>query len=412
MSVSYLQIPELYTAGFDPNWFVVSSNQAHQTNFRFRTQICDALGNVLREFRNAKDPNYGTLYFDAHRTIENYLSYDISNLIAGTVGWQKGINSFVEYYINVAEEYGASGSISTHASGNSTHIKAINASMEFKNWSANRVSDDYVIYSSAPQQKFLTNQPASIPIRVDDSYELGAVTNVSSVQGIHRLQVKTYNAVGTLLKTGMISNPYGALVTTDQQFLSILVGPKDLNLTTLSAGVQPLIQDTTAYYTIDIINQFGSQKTESKKFTIDRSCTRSGSYNRLYWLNPLGRFDAFNFTQMGDDIIEVEQSRYSRPLGIKTAGSLTFTRSQVESSVFFSQGRQSFKLKSGFITTEVSAWLKELITSPRIYMIIEGYFTPVNLKTNSYQARTTTQEKLFNVELEVELSVPTQRQRL
>ncbi len=398
-------------SGFDPNWFVASSTQAHQTNFRFRTQICDASGNVLKQFRIPKDPDYGTLYFDTHRHIENYLSYDIANLIAQTTGWQKSVNCHIEYYINVAEEYGPDGSISVGASGNSTHIKAINSAENFDQWGEHSINNNRVIFLGTLEEvDWLTNSP-DIPIRTGDSYELGTITNVAGTQGIDRLQVRTYDVSGNLLKTAMINNPYSAMTATDQQFLSILCGPDDLNNTSLSVGTQPLIEDDTAYYKVDIINSFGTQKIASKRFDIDRDCTRSG-YTRLFWLNPLGRFDAFNFTQVSDDIIEAEQSRYSRILGVKTATTLTYSKSQVESSVFHSSFKQMYKLRSGFIPSEIAVWLKELIASPRVYMIIDGEFIPINITTNSYQAKTVLQEKLFNVEIEVERSVRNQRQRL
>lgn len=410
MSITFHQTPDEYTSGFDPNIFVVSSNQTWQPNFRYWARIIDADGNTLREFRQAADPDFGNLYFDAHRTIENYLTYDISNLIAGTVGWQKGVNTFIEYKLNVTEEYGST--ISAHVSGETTYIKAINSAQDFDKWESNSIFDDRVIFNTPALAQFLTNQPAAIPIRVDDSYELGLVTHVGSTVGVNRLRIRTYDSSGNLLKTGTVANPYTTFADTDERFLSILCGPKDLNLTTLTAGTQPLIEDNTAYYLIDVITQAGSIKTEEKRFNIDRTCTRSGSYDRLFWLNPLGRFDAFNFLAMKDDIQEVEQSRYSRLLGVKTSTSFTYSKSQVRSSVFFSEVRQSYKLRSGYINTEVAQWLKELVGSPRVYMIIDGDFIPVNIKTSSYQAKTVLQEKLFNVEIEVELSVPNQRQRL
>lgn len=411
MSITFHQTPDEYTSGFDPNIFVVSSNQTWQPNFRYLARIKDSAGNVIREFRQAPDPDFGNLYFDTHRTIENYLSYDISNLIAGTVGWQKGVNTFIEYNLNVTEEYGATDSISAHASGETTFIKAINSAQDFGQWVDHSINEDRVIFNTPPIALFLTNQPV-IPIRVDDSYELGLITHVGSTVGVNRLRIRTYDSGGNLLKTGTVANPYTTLATTDEKFLSILCGPKDLNLTTLTAGTQPLIEDNTEYYLIDVITQADSIKTEEKRFNIDRTCTRSGSYDRLSWLNPLGRFDAFNFLAMKDDIQEVEQSRYSRLLGVKTSTSFTYTKSQVRSSVFFSEVRQSYKLRSGYINTDIAQWLKELIGSPRVYMIIDGDFVPVNIKTSSYQAKTTLQEKLFNVEIEVELSVPSQRQRL
>lgn len=412
MSVSYLQSPDLYSSGFDPQWFIASSTESLRTNFRYRVQICDKDGFVLREFRPAKDPDYGTLFFDTQRTVENYLSYDIANLIAGTVGFQKGVNTFVKYYINVAEEYGASGAISVHASGNSDFKYAINSAQDFDDMIDTPVQERAFFAAGVQSATFLTNQPASIKIKTADSYELGFISGTPFSSPDH-MRIKTYDSSGNLLKSSEFDNAEKANTTDAQRFLSMLVGPGNINSWTVASGsAQPLIADNVYKYEVSLETSADALVSEVKTFIIDRSCTRSGTYNRLYWLNPLGRFDAFNFTQMGEDSIEVEQSRYSRVLGVKTASTLTYTKSQVESSVFHSEIKQNYKLRSGFIDSETSLWLKELIASPRVYMIIGGSFVPVNLKTPSYTAKTTLQEKLFNVEIEVELSVPNQRQRL
>lgn len=411
MSVSYLQQPDEYMSGFDPNYFVVSSSAAHQTNFQFRVRVCDSGGNVLREFYNDKDPEYGTLYFDPHRTIENYLSYDSANLIAGTTGWQTGVNTFMEYYINVAEMYGTAGALSIFASSNSNVIKAINAAEDYENWSENSINNNRVVFLGTNDARFLTNQPSSIPIRIDDSYELGIITDTGSIQGIHLIKIKTYNSAGTLLKTATLNNPYGTLSSTARSFLSILVGPEDINNTTLTTGTQPIVESGTAYYDVFIEDSFGTVKTETKRFTLDTSCTRTGTYNRLFWLNPLGRFDGFNFTQVGEDNIDVNQSYYKRLKGVKTQSTFTFPKYQVESSSFHSEIKQGYKLRSGFLSEDEALWLKELVASPLVYMLVEGNFRPVVIKTVNYTAKGSTQ-KLFSMELDVELSVTNQRQRL
>jgi hypothetical protein len=64
------------------------------------------------------------------------------------------------------------------------------------------------------------------------------------------------------------------------------------------------------------------------------------------------------------------------------------------------------------VNSETSLWLKELVQSPLIYMIIGGQFVAVNILTTEYQAKSTIKEKLFNVTMEVELSADTKRQRL
>jgi hypothetical protein len=64
------------------------------------------------------------------------------------------------------------------------------------------------------------------------------------------------------------------------------------------------------------------------------------------------------------------------------------------------------------VNSETSLWLKELVQSPLIYMIIGGQFVAVNILTTEYQAKSTIKDKLINISMEVELSADTKRQRL
>ena len=396
MSVSFIQQPDLYTSGFDPINFLASSNQTTQTNFRYRIRVLNSSGQTISEFRQPPYYADGTCLFDAHRTIENYLSYDIAKLIVPTYGWQVGVNTLVEFSVNIAEEYGTVPA--AFASSTSSVIKAINSAQTYLNRINNPVFDRLITASDSGN--WLTNQP-TIDIRTGDSYQLALIEEGGVVT---KLVVKTYNSSGALLKTGTVN------ISSADDYKSILVGPDDLNSTTLSTGTNPLIEADTAYYEV-YAQEVTAAVTNTLRFNIDRDCLRD-SYNRIFWLNPLGSIDGFNFTQMPDDNIDVESFTYNKLQGVRTSASFTYKTYQQERSNFFNKSQQKYKLRSGYINTEKSVWLKELIQSPIAWMVIDGQFVGINILTNTYQAKTTLQEKLFNIELEVELSVDTQRQRL
>lgn len=409
MAVTFIQQPDLFVSGFDPIIYLASSNQTTQTNFRYRIQILDASANVITELR--KPPYYadGTCDLDAHRIIENYLSYDMTNLINGTVGFNTGVNVYKKFKINIREEYGTV--ISGYASAESSYIYAINSAQTYLKQINSPING--LVYKGVPLTygTFLTNQPSTIDIRVGDSYELGFLNYATN--GTHHLRVKTYDESGALLKNSTMTNAWVADTTDKEHFLSILVGANNLNSWTIASGsAQPLIADNVAKYEVMLENSTNTLVSNTLTFKIDRECTRDGNYNRLYWLNPLGRIDAFNFTQIADDNISVQSSTYNRLQGTRTSSGITYKTYSHERSNFFNSSKQRYTLNSGFVNTETSLWLKELIQNPLVYMIINNQFVAVNLVTSEYQAKTTYKEKLFNVVVEVELSADTKRQRL
>jgi hypothetical protein len=409
MSVTFIQQPDLFVSGFDPIIFLASSNQTTQTNFRYRIQVLDASANVITELR--KPPYYtdGTCDLDAHRIIENYLSYDMTNLINGTVGFNTGVNVYKKFKINIREEYGSV--ISGYASAESSYIYAINSAQTYLKQINSPVDD--LVYKGIPLTfgTFLTNQPSTIDIRVGDSYELGFLNYATN--GTHHMRIKTYDESGTLLKNSTFNNTWVADTTDKEHFLSVLCGAGNLNSWTVSTGSsQPLISDNVSKYEVMFENSSNTLVSNTMTFNMDRECTRDGKYNRLYWLNPLGRIGAFNFTQIADDNISVRSSTYNRLQGVRTSSSITYKTYSHEKSNFFNSSKQKYTLNSGYIASDVSLWLKELIQSPLIFMIINGQFVAVNLLTTEYQAKTTYKEKLFNMTIDIELSADTKRQRL
>lgn len=407
MAVNFIQQPDSIVSGFNEMNFVVSSNISGYAGFKFKSKLIDSVGVTIAEFYHLKQPTYGNLLFDAHRTIENYLSYDISNLIAGTTGWQKGINVFKTYKLNVQEFSSASGLL---ASAVTTDIIAVNSAMDWQDWVNFGLGSRIATNST---RKFMTNSPTRIKIRSTDSYELGTIMTTANY--VNNLKIETYDFTNTLVQTATITNAYSAMPDDGSKFPSILCGPANLNASTLATGSQPLITTAIKYYRVAAFDNAAGQSTEWKEFELDQECLRE-SYNRLYFLNSLGRFDAFNFNQVSEDNIEVSKSNYDKLLGTLSLSGFTHNTYERSTSVFHSKIKQKYKLRSGFVDTATAFWLKELLASPIVYMIVPintgNTWVAVNIDETSYTSKKVISDKLFNIELNISLSNDSQRQRL
>jgi hypothetical protein len=406
MAVNFIQYPDSIVSGFNEMNFVASSSISTTTGFKFKSKLLDSVGATIAEFYHLKQPTYGNLLFDAHRTIENYLSYDISNLIAGTTGWQKGVNVFKKFKLNV-QEYLPAG---LQASANSPDVIAVNSSMDWQDWINFGLGGRSVGTST---RKFMTNSPTRVKVRTGDSYELGAI--VVAPQEVKYLKIETYDFTNTIVQTATINNAYYTIPDDGSKFPSITCGPLNLNASSLDTGSQPLITTAIKYYRVAVFDSANSQSTEWKEFELDQECLRD-SYNRLYFLNSLGRFDAFNFNQVNQDDIEVSKSNYDKLLGTLSLSGFTHSTYERSTSVFHSKIKQKYKLRSGFVDTATALWLKELIASPIVYMIVPintgNTWVAVNIEETSYTAKKVISDKLFNIELTVSLSNDSQRQRL
>ena len=410
MAVNFVQYPDIIVSGFNEMNFVVSSSISTTAGFKFKSKLLDSAGATIAEFYHLKQPTYGNLLFDAHRTIENYLSYDISNLIAGTTGWQKGVNVFKKFKLNVQEYVNYNGASALYASGNSSDVIAVNSAMDFQDWVNFGLGGRYALNST---RKFMTNQPTRVKLRIGDSYELATIMTVANY--VNNLKIETYDFTNTLVQTATITNAYTAMPDDGSKFPSITCGPVNLNASTLATGSQPLITTAIKYYRVAAFDNASGQSTEWKEFELDQDCLRD-SYNRLYFLNSLGRFDAFNFNQVSEDNIEVGKSNYDKLLGTLSLSGFTHSTYERSTSVFHSKIKQKYKLRSGFVDTATAFWLKELIASPIVYMIVPintgNTWVAVNIEETSYTSKKVISDKLFNIELTVSLSNDSQRQRL
>lgn len=411
MAITILQEPTTYTSGYNPNLFVVSaSNSGSYTTdpFRYICQI-NVNGSTVFEFALLKRPN-GNCLFDAQRTVENYLSANIQAIKNQTYGFVDNASGvYVKYQMVFKSEVMLGGGIWTPLDTvSSLDYWAINSALPYSEWVSDNLNSHKI--SATGTKEFLTNQPDNILIREGDTHELSMMTDTNNA--CKRLVIKTYLENGTLQNTGTINNPYNTISGNSGRFLSILVGPNDINNSTLTTGTNPLINGSTSYYEVWIENSSNARRSTVKRFTIDRTCLRDDKYFRLFWLNNYGRFDSINFTQVADKSIEVEQSLFNKVLGTEDSNSYTFGVDEHEKLPFFTEVQTSYKLRSGFIDTDTAEYLTSLYSSPYVYMMIDGVLTAIVIKDKSYTVKKTIQEKLINIELNVGLSVAHQRQRV
>ena len=405
MALTILQEPLTYTSGFDPQIFIASASNSYLAPFRYKVELQIAASTVAT-FYLVKRPN-GNCLFDAQRTIENYLSYNFDSIKSLTYGWVNGAsNIFKKYNLKITSQYYISPLWSDMDTVTTNDYYAINSALDYITWQDNN-NNDYLIGATGTK-KFLTNTP-TIPIRENESFELAVMTNTNDA--VKRLVIDTFDSSGTLIATGTINNATTTISGDNGRFLSILCGTSDINNSTLSSGSNPLITDSVSYYEVYVQNTSNTRRTEKKRFVIDRTCTRETSF-RLAWLNPLGRFDMLTFTGVKDDSISVEKSNYNKTLGLEGTTSLTYDTTDRQTTPFFTEVSQKYKLRSGFLSTEQSEWLKELFASPVVFCLINGSWYAINVTQTTYQVKKTIQEKLFIIELDMELANKTQRQRL
>jgi hypothetical protein len=417
MSLTIEQSPEEYSPVFNPLNFVVSSNNIAGHNFFFyKVNIKNAAGDIISQNRYSPRPDNEYLLFDVARELEKYTSYDINGIALGTTGVRYATNVYKEYTIQFVEETGSVASgVASGATASTGTLYAYNAALD------DMVSydDQYYVISdtttlvSLQLQRFLTDmRGANIRIKSTERFDLGMMTRVGGGgQGFKNLVIKTYGGTGALIGTYKIANSYSAGSTAADFFLSCLVGPPDLNSTSLLSGVQPVITDSVYTYTVYSEDNAATQTSETLTFEIDKDCYKQDGI-RVYWLNTLGRMDAFTFNFANEESIDVVRASFRKLTGSFTGAAFGYTHYETGKTNFTTQVDRKIKVRSDYINNAEADWLKNMVSSPIWWVELDGNLVSMTLDTNSYTIQTIQKNQVFSVEFDLMFSKSAYRQRL
>jgi hypothetical protein len=136
---------------------------------------------------------------------------------------------------------------------------------------------------------------------------------------------------------------------------------------------------------------------------------------RLAYLNKYGVYDFFNFDLVSKTSFSVEKKGYER----NYSGSIYEAdgiRVKNINPIYYTKETQSWKIISDYLTDAQAEILRELYSSPLVYMnlVNDNYITPswipAKPTATSYEVKKTAVDKVFNIELELEFQLINNRQ--
>lgn len=408
MAITINQEPAKFTPAYNENWFVATTTNQAQANFKFVVDIV-FLGDVSytrRIKRNIYPGSTNKLVIDVHRIIENYLTHDID---LATDEVELNANSWKGYIIRVGEEYGTTPTVYPNLA-QSNIILAWNAVQDF---------EQFVTYSSgtcllgSSGSTFLTNSPAEQKVSTDEKGWLYMIQNPNG-QTFTQAEVKTYNG-NTLVQTVLVNNPYNAPASSGECFLRMPANPASLNLIpggSLNSGSQPIITSSITRYTIRTLDTGipNGASSETKTYNIVSNCSDHTKY-RLHFLNRLGGFDSFSFIKGSQITDSISKSNYKKPKGTLTGSSFGYTISDRLTTQYQTEVKTAYQINSDWIDDYESDWLRELLSSPIIFWEKEGELIAINVTDVSYIAKKGLTDMTFNLTVTFETSYTNQMQR-
>ena len=220
---------------------------------------------------------------------------------------------------------------------------------------------------------FLTHSAKNLELTRSDDAFLTAYGSAGFV-------VITYDSAGVITST----SEYLMDISYTRHIGTINTSVESLQMYTPSTGV-PDYGPSLASYKIAFMQPFPTELiTEYFTYTLVKDCG-SRKKLRLHYMNYLGGTDSYTFDGEKDSFLKTESSVTEKALGWVIGSLDPHLISDVGKSKFRSKARQFYKLKSKILTITEAEWLKELLSSPKVYADINGEFVPVIVEDGEFK---------------------------
>ena len=400
MAITILANPKDFAPVYNKMEYLIESTNVAQPNYAYLVDIY-INGSVTKTVRLRipvrPSDNYGKV--DIHRVLESALTSDVGNPDpTADAGTYDASNSSLSYIVEFGEEYGTT---VVQYPNEETDIsrKAFNASLEkrpFINWDVTEYEMDGVT------KKFLTNMPDNNKVSIESHgwlyfKEATALTIVSVI---------TFDSSGATINAFKID---ASTTSDDIQYLpSSPASLNNIDNANIILGAQPIITSDVAYYEVYV--GAPSQVSETRTFVLEESCKYNT--NTLIFQNNLGAFDSFTF-YLGDmSTTEIERKDMKVNVDTVVGTDIVYSMNEREKVTYYTKKSETIKLMSDWITEAESNWLLELISSPEIYLQEGNELTAVaKIKATNYTKKKVVRDKLFKIEVELELGYDDYRQR-
>jgi hypothetical protein len=195
-------------------------------------------------------------------------------------------------------------------------------------------------------------------------------------------------------------NTYTGSTTSWKDYALIDISPRALN----NYIGTTIIDGNTKYY--DVRVKIAGVQVDTMR--VNLTCTQYDIIP-LHFLNAVGGYETFHFSLVNRQSRSVERKSFER-LNYEYESATTsmdnvdaYGRLYGGTIPFSTQQKVTYKLISDWINFTDYNWIKELISSPEVYMQRNNQFIPVVVGTNNWSEKKRFADKTFNLELDIEL---------
>ncbi|RKR82648.1 hypothetical protein BDD43_2833 [Mucilaginibacter gracilis] len=379
--VSLIKSPQKYSPVNNPLVFQIQSDNVNIQYFA--VQLLNGAGAIINNFRLFTSPNYrnGTVadFSDIlSNTINSQLLPSV-NLIDATP------NILTSYQLNITEKLYSGGTIVDGVTLISDRYHTWMGGVDKLSFSSYYYPDYVAIpYNNA---KFLTTKPDNLILDYQSSEYLSFINS----SGATKVQINTYNKV--------LLSGYTKSLTGTSKALRIDVSPFALNR---EFNIDFTLVD---YYTVQLLDNSNSARSNLKSYKF--KAVKNTDRVEVLFANKLGGFDSCSFFNIRQAINNITPTTINKnPYDFDSS---TGTYSEINNGVYNPEVDtinvnydSTYKAITRPLNDAQGFWLKELMTSPKVYIkVANGAFLPIQIKNTIYTVnRQKFNQNLMRLELE------------
>jgi hypothetical protein len=422
MAITVLSQPDAYVPAYNAHYWVASSTNVAQPNFKYYVIVTDLISNISASWAIDPDINTGYLYFNSATFAETFITQVVPE---GLYDFQRNTGAIRKIRVVIEEQYGTppAGIPSTAVTNEYITWNGVYDHLSYASYSVNT----YIYDRSISNVQFITNNRGSsysygnllAPYQNREYTYLGRDSYIycisKNANEFKEIEIRGYDEDGNLLSTSNITNIYAPGSTYTDKYVFINVGYNGLaNIpSTNVTGTYPIPVSTFAYYEIRDISPIvgaGGQTVLIK--TIEVKCEPVFDVFTCHYLAPQGSFETFNCSKLADRTNTKQVTTYSQlPYYLNGSNEYTYLRNARIKRSLSTEVQPAIKLNTDWLTEEETSRLGDLWSSPILYMTDGSGYMPMLCKQTSYQEAKRYNKRKLQGTFELEYSHTNAKQR-
>lgn len=375
MAVTIHQTPSDYSITGNPLIWIFSSNQTAQANFSYKVEVY--VNGTKKETHFVLPESGGKAHFDASDVAERNCE------LPQTTGTDilDAENYITTLQLVITENYGTPPTDQATNNSSCTVFKGAMTKRNFINYSPT----DYIFDTN---KKFLTLFPRTEKryVNLADDNKFMYITNLETL----RLFVELYQENGTPIasaSTTLVARDEITIVNITNAILLASYGFSQANI------------DATGY--IDIYWYDGIKESEHLRMYIDNRCV-DATAKTLIFLSTIGSLETYRFTKRTSESARIRGESYEGQFGyFDDLGNWDYTLGG--NIDYLKTIENSETLQTDWLPEDEYNWLvKELLTSPLVYLVESGTIFPVRITNSKYDVKRGINDLIFNLKVDID----------